>query len=85
MGSYGRYLTARESPWKQNGLPSIVNIMQIFIHTSQIHFYCVSHSILTSRNIQGSHSENTHFYYDFMTFFTQYLGLFIFFSVFYDI
>ena len=28
----------------------------IFIHTSQIHFYCVSHSILTSRNIQGSHS-----------------------------
>ena len=29
MASYDWYLTARESPWKQNGLPPIVNIMQI--------------------------------------------------------
>ena len=29
MASYDWYLTAREFPWKQNGLPPIVNIMQI--------------------------------------------------------
>ena len=29
MGSQGSYLMARESPWEQNGLAPIVNIMQI--------------------------------------------------------
>ena len=29
MASWGRYLTARKTPWKQNGLPPMVNIMQI--------------------------------------------------------
>ena len=29
VGSWGRYLTASQAPWKQNGLPPIVNIIQI--------------------------------------------------------
>ena len=29
VGSYGKYLTTREPPWKQNGLPPIVNNIQI--------------------------------------------------------
>ena len=29
VASYGRYLTAREPPWKRYGLPPIVNIIQI--------------------------------------------------------
>ena len=29
VGSEGRNLTAREPPWEQNGLPSMVSIIQI--------------------------------------------------------
>ena len=35
VGSKGRNLTAREAPWEQNGLPSMVNIMQIVSAKSQ--------------------------------------------------
>ena len=33
LGSQGRYLTARESPWEQNRLPPIVNIIQNAYHS----------------------------------------------------
>ena len=35
VGSWGRNLKAREPPWKQNGLPPMVNIMQIVLAKSQ--------------------------------------------------
>ena len=35
VGSEGRNLMAREAPWEQNGLPSMVNIMQIVSAKSQ--------------------------------------------------
>ena len=34
VGSWGRNMTAREPPWKQNGLPSTVNIKQIVLAKS---------------------------------------------------
>ena len=55
VASQGRYLTAREPPWKQNGLPPTVNIMKIahgFFTSPQgltyvFHFYShFPHSVL---------------------------------------
>ena len=86
VASQGRYLMAREPPWKQNGLPPTVNIMKIAhgFFTSPQGRVCIPFLFTLptfSFIVSPAHSTPTSFLFDFFFFFSLLSSNFTAFSV----